>query len=74
MVTADRDDGAVAGVRGVVFGVTLEEALDVPLVLDRHGRASSATTVEQRRERWGFTYWVVPDDAMEAFAPVVSAS
>jgi probable F420-dependent oxidoreductase len=52
------------------FGLSPEEALDVPLALlgtvDELGE-----TLEKRRERYGFSYWVVPDDAMDAFAPIV---
>jgi hypothetical protein len=29
--------------------------------------------VRARRDRYGFTHWIVPDDAIEAFAPVVAA-
>jgi hypothetical protein len=29
-------------------------------------------TIEARRDRYGFSYWIVPDDAMEALAPVVA--
>ena len=29
-------------------------------------------TLERRRARWGFSYVIVPSDAMEAFAPVVA--
>ncbi len=53
-----------------MFGVDPDVALDIPIVL--------AGTVEElcedlqrRRERWGFSYWVVSSDAMAAFAPVV---
>ena len=28
--------------------------------------------VEARRERYGFSYWIIPDDAMEPFGPVVA--
>jgi probable F420-dependent oxidoreductase len=67
-VTADRDAMAAPLARG--FGVPVEEALDVPLVLA--GTVEQLCgEVEKRRERYGFTYWIVPDDAMEAFAPVV---
>jgi hypothetical protein len=53
------------------FGLTAAEALDVPLVLI--GTVDElCETVAARRERYGFTYWIVPDDAMEAFAPVVA--
>ena len=53
------------------FGLTPDEARDVPLVL--------AGTVEQlceqllaRRERYGVSYVVVPDGEADAFAPVVA--
>ena len=53
------------------FGISEDEALDVPLTL--FGTVDEmCDTLEQRRARWGFTYWIVPDDAMEAFAPVVA--
>jgi hypothetical protein len=29
-------------------------------------------TLVQRRERYGFSYWGVPDEAMVAFGPVVA--
>ena len=52
------------------FDVTPRQAPDIPLLL--------VGTIEElcdailsRRERWGFTYWVIPDAAMESFAPVV---
>jgi probable F420-dependent oxidoreductase len=32
-----------------------------------------AATIAERRERFGFSYYVVPDRALEAFAPVVAA-
>jgi hypothetical protein len=28
--------------------------------------------IEAKRERHGFSYWAISEDAMEAFAPVVS--
>jgi len=68
MVVDNREEIA-AGMAGA-FGLTAEEALQIPLVL--------VGTIDQlcedliaRRERWGFSYWVVSSDAMEAFAPVV---
>ena len=68
MVTNDRVP--VARGLGDAFGVTPDEALDVPLALI--GTVDEiCDAVVQRCSRWGFTYWVVPDDAMEAFAPVV---
>jgi probable F420-dependent oxidoreductase len=68
MVTPDRD--AVARGLGKAFGVSDDEALDVPLALI--GTIDDiCDAIERRRARWGFTYWIVPDDAMEGFAPVV---
>jgi len=65
------DDGeSVLRAIAPAFGCSEEDALDLPLCL-------AGTTddicemIRRHRERWGFTYWVVPDDAMEAFAPVV---
>ena len=60
----------IAGSMASSFGISADEALDVPLVL--LGTIDELIeTVEARRARYGFSYWVVPDDAMEAFAPVV---
>jgi probable F420-dependent oxidoreductase len=52
------------------FGVSPREAPDVPLLLV--GTIDElCDAILSRRERWGFTYWVIPDTAMESFAPVV---
>ena len=46
------------------------EPPDIPMVL--MGTVEElCDTIEARRARFGFSYWVVPDDAMDAFAPVV---
>jgi probable F420-dependent oxidoreductase len=69
MLTGERT--AVAERMASAFGLEPGEALDVPLVL--LGTVEElCDTIEQRRARYGFTYWVVPDDAMEALAPVVA--
>ena len=48
-----------------------EEALDLPIVLI--GTADNiCDRLFERRERWGFSNIVVPDDTMETFAPVVA--
>ncbi|MGH9178342.1 MAG: TIGR03621 family F420-dependent LLM class oxidoreductase, partial [Acidimicrobiales bacterium] len=52
------------------FGITPEEALDVPIALVGSVDEICAT-LERRREEFGFSYWAVPGDAFEAFAPVV---
>jgi probable F420-dependent oxidoreductase len=65
------DDGA-STLRALAsaFGCADDDAIDLPLCLA--GTIDEiCEAVERRRERWGFSYWVVPDDAMDAFAPVV---
>ena len=53
------------------FGSDTIDARDIPLTLI--GSVDDLVeTIRRRRDRWGFTYTVVPDDAMEAFAPVVA--
>ena len=53
------------------FGLSAEDALQVPIVLA--GEAPEvAETIEARRERFGFSYWVVHQAELEEFAPVVS--
>ncbi len=53
------------------FGMTSEQASQVPIALA--GTVDSIVeTIEERKERWGFTYWVIHEDQIEAFAPVVS--
>jgi probable F420-dependent oxidoreductase len=52
------------------FGVGEEDARHIPLLLvGTVGELCDA--IVARRERWGFSYWVIPAGAMEAFAPVV---
>src|SRR5262249_49421423 len=66
------DDGdTLARNLAAAFGASPEEARDVPMTLI--GTVPElCDTVEQRRDRWGFSYVIVPDDAMDAFAPVVA--
>ena len=68
IITDDRR--ATAEAMAPLFAIDPDVALEIPVVL--------AGTVDQlaedlvaRRERWGFTYWVIQADAMEAFAPVL---
>lgn len=52
------------------FGLSTEDAAGIPIALV--GKPSQvADTLEERRERWGFSYWVVHAPEMEDFAPVV---
>ncbi|HSO95849.1 MAG TPA: TIGR03621 family F420-dependent LLM class oxidoreductase [Acidimicrobiia bacterium] len=69
MVTADAT--SIAERMGAGFGLSATDALEVPLTL--FGTVDElCDMVEARRERYGFSYWIVPDDAMEAFGPVVA--
>jgi probable F420-dependent oxidoreductase len=69
VITADR--GAMAAQMAGAFGGDPADALEVPLLLV--GSVEQVCdTIEARRERYGFTYWVVPDEAMEPMAPVVA--
>lgn len=53
-----------------LFGLTPVEAAEVPIVL--FGEVDDVVeTLLQRRERFGLSYWVVHQDEMDAFAPVV---
>jgi probable F420-dependent oxidoreductase len=69
MVTSDAS--SIAERMGSGFGLSAAEALEVPLTL--FGTVDElCDMVQARRERYGFSYWIVPDDAMEAFGPVVA--
>lgn len=69
VVTDDPD--AAAGEIAEDFGLGAEQALGSPfLLLGSH--ESMAEQLVERRERFGFTYVTVFEDALEAFAPVVA--
>jgi probable F420-dependent oxidoreductase len=52
------------------FSLSVEEAADVPIALA--GTVEEVcSTLEARRERWGFNYVVVHEAELESFAPVV---
>lgn len=61
---ASRRSAALLGFRG-------EDALELPAVLVGTVEECCERLLE-RRERWGFSYVVVPSPAMESFAPVVA--
>jgi len=69
MVGADRQATATAMAPG--FGITPEQALEVPVALVGSVDEICAS-LERRREEFGFSYWGVPGDACAAFAPVVA--
>lgn len=67
-VGTDRDE--VLKNLGPGFGLSPEEAGAIPIALV--GTVDQiCETIHERRERWGFTYWVVHEPEMEAFAKVV---
>ncbi len=54
------------------FGVDPDVASAVPIIL--YGSIEQIIDqIERRRERYGFSYWVVHQHEMESFAPVVGA-
>jgi probable F420-dependent oxidoreductase len=53
------------------FGISPAEAAQVPLAIV--GTVEEiCDSLEQRRERFGLSYWVVPDSVTSEFAPVVA--
>jgi probable F420-dependent oxidoreductase len=53
------------------FGLSTEEILEVPIALV--GTVDEiCETIVRRREEYGFSYWVVHDGDIDAFAPVVA--
>lgn len=67
-VGADRDQ--VLANLAPAFGVRAEEAAAIPIALV--GTVEQiCETLQERRQRWGFSYWVVHEPEMEAFAEVV---
>jgi alkanesulfonate monooxygenase SsuD/methylene tetrahydromethanopterin reductase-like flavin-dependent oxidoreductase (luciferase family) len=51
--------------------LSVEDILSSPYILIG-SRDAIAVAIEAKRERHGFSYWAISEDAMEAFAPVVS--
>jgi probable F420-dependent oxidoreductase len=69
-VTDDR--AGLAELLAAGFGVTADRALASPLTLV--GNPTQITdTLHERRERWGYSYHVIPGDKAEDFAPIVGA-
>lgn len=65
------DRRALAEATAPLFGLDPDDALEVPIAL--------IGTVEEvcddllrRREEYGFSYWTIPGEAIDAFAPVVA--
>jgi probable F420-dependent oxidoreductase len=70
-VTVTDDRGSMLEALAPAFGCKPEDAVDIPFTMVGTV-AQLCEAVVRRRDRWGFTYTIVPDDAMEAFAPVVA--
>jgi probable F420-dependent oxidoreductase len=71
-VSVTDDRASMLAALAPAFGCEVDEAVDIPFTMV--GTTDEmCEAVARRRDRWGFTYTIVPDDAMEAFAPVVAA-
>ena len=65
------DGGRVLEETAQMFGMAPEVAADVPIALI--GSVDQiADSLESRRRRWGMSYWVVHDNDVDDFAPVVA--
>jgi probable F420-dependent oxidoreductase len=71
VTVTDDPDTFASGIAGAV-GFTTQQVLESPYVLT--GPVPQLVdTLLARRERWGFSYVIVTQDAVDAFAPVVAA-
>jgi probable F420-dependent oxidoreductase len=69
IITDDRD--GMAERLGPIFGVEASEVPQIPHVF--LGTVDQiCDDIEQRRDRWGVSYFVVQRDGLDAFAPVVA--
>lgn len=69
-VTDDAD--GFAELIAPLFGVAPAEALESPLTLIGDAEQIAAR-LEARRDRWGYSYHVIPGDKARDFAPIVGA-
>lgn len=66
-----QDRQQIAEMMAPMFNLSPEDALRVPIVMA--GSVDEIVeTLQERREEYGFSYWCVPGDALEAMAPVVA--
>ena len=65
------DTAAVAEVMGQLFSADPKEVLSSPLALIG-STAECADRLRERRERWGYSYTVVPGEKARDFAPLVA--
>jgi hypothetical protein len=71
VVNIGGDRREMARLMGPAMGLTEDQAYEAPLALI--GSIDEICEVlEERRERWGFNYWVIHDPEAEAFAEVVA--
>jgi len=66
------DSAGVAGLVAPMFDVEPNQLLESPLMLIGSPDEISER-LHERRERWGYSYHVIPGDQVRAFAPVVAA-
>jgi probable F420-dependent oxidoreductase len=72
VVSLTEDPASYAETIAPLFGVDASEVLDSPMTLVGTV-AGIGEQLEARRERWGFSYYVVQNDAALEVAPVVAA-
>jgi probable F420-dependent oxidoreductase len=71
IVSVGGDRGELARQLAPAFGISEEDAGEVPIALV--GSVDEiCDQLVARRERWGLNYWVVHEPELEAFAPVVA--
>lgn len=71
IVTDDRRSATAALIHQQGWPVTVEEVWQMPSVLIG-STAQIVADIQARREKYGFSYYVVADSDMESFAPVVA--
>ncbi|NLD75124.1 MAG: LLM class F420-dependent oxidoreductase, partial [Acidimicrobiales bacterium] len=65
------DDPSVADVMAELFGTDADSLRQSPLALVG-SRNEVAERIAERRERWGYSYHVIPGDKARDFAPLVA--
>ena len=66
------DSAGFAAILSDMFGAPAEDILEVPAVVVG-SLEEIRDTLESRRDRWGFSYYVFQGDAAEKMAPVVAS-
>lgn len=65
------DTASFAGAMAELFAASVEDVLASPLTLIG-SRTEVGERLEERRERWGYSYTVIPGPEARTFAPVVA--